>query len=127
VALALSALALQFVAQDGAPHVYAGLTRGGGAIAVQGTTALVSLAAFVALTRRYFRAARVLAVLQGAFIIAGWALAQYPYIVPEVLTIEAAAAPTVTLRLLIIALAAGTVVLVPSLWYLFKVFNSPDR
>ncbi len=123
IALALAALALQFLARDGAPHVYEGLTRGPLAIAVQVSTALVSLACFIALVRRRYRGARVLAVVQVAMIIWGWALAQHPYIVPETLTIDAAAAPTVTLRLLVIALSVGTVILVPSLWYLFRVFR----
>jgi cytochrome bd ubiquinol oxidase subunit II len=123
IVLALSALALQFLARDGAPYVYEGLTRGPLALAVQGTTALVSLLCFVALARRRYPAARILAVAQVSMIIWGWALAQHPFIVPESLTIEAAAAPTVTLRLLITALAVGTVILVPSLWYLFRVFR----
>lgn len=121
--LAAAAWALLLLAREGAPHVYAGLTRGPGAIAVQVTTALVSGLAFVALTRRRYRAARALAIGQAALIIWGWALAQFPYVIPEVLTIEAAAAPAVTLRLLVLALSAGTVILVPSLWYLFRLFS----
>jgi cytochrome d ubiquinol oxidase subunit II len=66
-------------------------------------------------------------VAQVALIIWGWAFAQRPYIVPETLTIEAAAAPTVTLRLLLIALCVGTVILVPSLWYLFRVFSGGEH
>jgi hypothetical protein len=39
-------------------------------------------------------------------------------------TIESAAAPLVTRRLLAIGIAGGAVVLVPSLWVLFRVFKS---
>jgi cytochrome d ubiquinol oxidase subunit II len=47
---------------------------------------------------------------------------------PPDLTIAAAAAPVVTLRLVAIVLAAGAVLLIPSLWYLFRVFKArPGR
>jgi len=68
--------------------------------------------------------ARVAAAAQVSIIVWGWAVAGYPYIVPRTLTIAAAAAPPVTLRLTLVALAAGVVVLVPSLAYLFRVFKS---
>ena len=55
----------------------------------------------------------------------GWALAQFPYIVPPELTIAEAAAPAITLKLAAAALALGAVVLLPSLAYLFKVFKNP--
>jgi cytochrome bd ubiquinol oxidase subunit II len=124
IALTLAALALQALARTEALHVYDGLTRGGLAIGVQVTTATSAMIAFVALWRRRYRIARGASVVQVALIIWGWAIAQFPFIVPTVLTIEAAAAPPVTLRLLLIALSAGTIVLVPSLWYLFRVFRS---
>jgi cytochrome d ubiquinol oxidase subunit II len=54
----------------------------------------------------------------------GWAWAQFPYIVPPTLTIGAAAAPPVTLRLVLIALGVGSLLLLPSLWYLFRVFKT---
>jgi cytochrome d ubiquinol oxidase subunit II len=51
-------------------------------------------------------------------------MAQYPLLVPPDLTIERAAAPDATLRLVLIALAAGGVVLLPCLWYLFRIFKA---
>jgi cytochrome d ubiquinol oxidase subunit II len=57
-------------------------------------------------------------------IIWGWGLAQYPYLLPPDLTYAAAAAPPITLKLVLGALAAGLLVLVPSLYYLFRVFKS---
>jgi cytochrome d ubiquinol oxidase subunit II len=53
----------------------------------------------------------------------GWAASQYPHVLPPDLTLAAAAAPDGVLRLLLAALAAGAVVLVPSLVYLFRVFK----
>jgi cytochrome d ubiquinol oxidase subunit II len=44
--------------------------------------------------------------------------------VPPDLTIAEAAAPPVTLRLVLIALALGAVVLLPSLAYRFRVFKA---
>jgi cytochrome bd ubiquinol oxidase subunit II len=53
----------------------------------------------------------------------GWAVAQYPYLVPPDLTV-AAAAPAATLRLVLQAMGLGAVVLLPSLVYLFRVFKT---
>ena len=55
--------------------------------------------------------ARVAAAGQVALILWGWALAQYPYVVPPTLTIAQAAAPAITLTLVLWALAAGALVL----------------
>ena len=69
---------------------------------------------------------RALAAAQVALILAGWGAAQYPYLVEPNITIQAAAAPPITLRLLLIALAAGAVVLFPSIYFLFRIFKGPD-
>jgi cytochrome d ubiquinol oxidase subunit II len=53
----------------------------------------------------------------------GWAVAQYPYLVSPTLTIADAAAPRVTLTLVLWALAAGALVLFPSLVYLWRIFK----
>ena len=50
-------------------------------------------------------------------------LAQYPHLVYPDLTIHNAAAPKITLELLLTALCAGALVLLPSLWYLFHLFK----
>jgi cytochrome d ubiquinol oxidase subunit II len=58
-------------------------------------------------------------------ILVGWAVAQYPYVlVPEV-TIEEAAVGRSTLVAMLVALGAGAVVLVPSLVYLYVLFQRP--
>jgi cytochrome d ubiquinol oxidase subunit II len=54
----------------------------------------------------------------------GWAMAQYPFLLPPTFTIGNSAAPEITLRLTLIGLAIGAVVLLPSLWYLFQIFKS---
>lgn len=89
--------------------------------AITGVLALTTIAALV--TRRY-KLARVAGAAQVSALMWGWALAQAPYLIPGVHTIESAAAPAITLRLVSIGLVGGACVLVPSLWYLFRVFKS---
>lgn len=69
------------------------------------------------LTRRY-EVARYTSAVAVAAIIAGWALAQNPTILPG-LTIQDAAAPQPTLIAVMIAVVAGGFVLLPSLALLF--------
>ena len=69
------------------------------------------------LTRRY-EVARYTSAVAVAAIIAGWALAQNPTILPG-LTIDDAAAPEPTLIAVMVAVVAGAFVLLPSLGLLF--------
>jgi cytochrome d ubiquinol oxidase subunit II len=121
------ALVTLLLAWREAPLVWHALVRGPRAIPLHLLTAVSATMAFWALWRRRFRLARVAAAAQVTFILWGWALAQYPYLIPPSLTIEDAAAPAVTLRLTLWALGVGTVVLLPSLWYLFHVFKRPQH
>jgi cytochrome bd ubiquinol oxidase subunit II len=66
-----------------------------------------------------FESARYTAALAVAAIIAGWALAQQPSLLPG-LTIKQAAAPHDTLVAVIVAVVAGGAILFPSLGLLFK-------
>jgi cytochrome d ubiquinol oxidase subunit II len=59
-----------------------------------------------------------------SLIVWGWACSQYPYLVPPDLMVANAAAPVATLRVILIALALGAALLVPSLHYLFRVFKA---
>ena len=56
-------------------------------------------------------------------ILLGWAFAQFPNVVEPDLTISSAAAPALTLELLLAALIAGAIVLFPSYYYLFRIFK----
>ena len=85
---------------------------------------VAALATFWALWQRRYRVARVAAAGQVTLILWGWGVAQYPYMLPPDLTIAGAAAPKITLELVLIALALGAVVLFPSLYYLFRVFKA---
>jgi cytochrome d ubiquinol oxidase subunit II len=94
----------------------------GRALAFQLATAAAALVALWALAARRWLTARAAAAAQVSLILWGWVLVQYPYIVPPSQTARAAAAPSGTLELLLGELAAGVVVLVPSLVYLYRTF-----
>jgi cytochrome d ubiquinol oxidase subunit II len=89
--------------------------------------AMSLLGAVAALARRYYAGARLAAALAVTLIVWGWGFAQYPYLLPPDLTIAAAAAPPVTLRLALIAVLVGAVLLFPSLYYLLRVFKVSRR
>jgi cytochrome bd ubiquinol oxidase subunit II len=109
---------------EAAPLLHRGLLRSVWAVPLHLATGLVAAGVFAALWIRRFRLARIGVGLQASLIVWGWAVAQYPYLVPPDLTIGSAAAPAVTLRLVLLALAAGAVVLLPSLLYLFRIFKA---
>ena len=116
-----AAIALM-LAQASAPRVAQGVIGSAWSWALHVCTATSAIGAIASLWTRRYRVARVAAGAQVSFILWGWALSQFPYIVPETLTIRAAAAPTITLELLLGGLAVGALVLIPSLRYLFKTF-----
>jgi cytochrome d ubiquinol oxidase subunit II len=124
VAVAVIASTDLMLARSGAPLVWSALTEGSFATILRFAAAASALAAMFSLWRRQYGAARMAAIIEVSLIIWGWALGQFPLLVPPDITIENAAAPTATLRLLAIALAAGFALLTPSLRYLFKVFKS---
>lgn len=109
-------------ARQGAPEMFHGLTRWWAPMLFVATS-LSALGALGALWRRHFAAARVAAGGQVTLILVGWSLAQYPNIVTPDVTVANACAPEATLRLLILALAAGALVLLPSLTFLFRLFK----
>ncbi len=122
LALGPIALAVFLTSKTGAPSMYAGLTRWWAPLLLVWTS-LFALAALVALWLRRFSAARIAAISQVTIILVGWSLAQYPCLVTPDVTVLNAAAPGVTLRLLVLALGTGAVVLLPSLLFLFRIFK----
>jgi cytochrome d ubiquinol oxidase subunit II len=111
----------------GAPLMGRGLTTARWAPALHLATGVAAVTAIWALWSRRFPLARVAAAAQVSLILWGWALAQYPYLIPPDLTIRAAAAPRITLVLSLWILGAGALVLFPSLIYLFRVFKPAPR
>lgn len=108
-----------------APEMYDGLTHWWAPLLLAGTS-LMSIAALVALWRRWFALARIAAIGEVTFILVGWCLAQYPNLVTPDVTVDNAHAPEVTLRLLVLALGAGAIVLLPSLAFLFHIFKGKE-
>jgi len=116
VALALSG--------DVAPSVASGLLGAPWASALHLLGATGAAVAVAALWRRRWVIARIAAASEVSLILWGWALGQYPYILPPDFTVDGAAAPTFTLQLVLGALFLGGAVLFPSLYYLFRVFKA---
>jgi cytochrome bd ubiquinol oxidase subunit II len=106
-----------------APALGRGLTTGPVALSVHAATAFCAVATIIALLRRRFAIARATAAAQASFIVWGWAWSQFPYLLPPRALISTAAAPPITLKLTLGTLAAGTVILLPSFLYLFRVFK----
>ncbi|XXF77622.1 cytochrome d ubiquinol oxidase subunit II [Myxococcaceae bacterium GXIMD 01537] len=111
------------LAREGAPRVWEGLIHSPFALALHGATALSALAAFGLLWTRRFQAARVAAALQVGFIVLGWAVSQYPYLVVPDVTLAAASASPGVQRLLVGAAGLGLVLVVPSIVLLLRVFQ----
>ena len=77
------------------------------------------IAVLVLLRRGATRGARPLAVGAVAAVIWGWAIAQYPYLLPQKLTISQAAAPSETLTSVLIVFGIAVVLVLPSIGLLF--------
>ena len=127
IAVGIAALAAFVLAGDGAPRVREALAARRWSWPFHALTGAAAVTALVALYRRHFRLARAAAAAQTVLILLGWALAQYPYLVVPDITLASAAASPRTQRLLLIVLAAGVPVLVPSLLLLFRVFKRPTE
>ena len=110
----------------GAPVMFHELTNWWAPLLL-GWTALSAITATLALWFRKFYLARIAAVAEVTFILVGWGLAQFPHLVTPDVTIQNAAAPESTLKLLLLALGAGAVVLLPSLFYLFQIFKRQEQ
>jgi len=119
--------ALGLVLSHQAPLVRTALLEGPWALALHLCTGVAAVTAFAALWARAYRVARAAAAAQVSLILWGWGLGQLPYILPPDLTIAAAAAPDVTLGLVLGALGLGAVVLFPSLYYLFRIFKGREQ
>ncbi|MBS1910798.1 MAG: cytochrome d ubiquinol oxidase subunit II [Bacteroidetes bacterium] len=123
IMLAPAALLVFLLARYEAPALHAA-TLFWWAAPLFGLTSISALIALAALFGRRFAVARAAAIVQVTLVILGWALAQYPDLVPGSLSFHEAAAPANVLWILIACLGGGAVLLIPSLYYLFKVFKA---
>ena len=117
VAGALAVAGLAVVHED-ARSIWDGLTSGSGLSAVI-VSGLAGLGTVLLVLQRRYELARVSAALAVVAIVAGWGLAQRPELLPG-LTIQEAAAGHSVLVSVVVALAIGAVILVPSLGLLFS-------
>lgn len=117
VVVGVIAFAGIFVLHRDAKYLFDGLTsRGLPLVIVSGICGLGSL---FLLVRGHARGARVLAVGAVATVIWGWGVAQWPYILPESLKVEQAAAPSGTLSAVLVVFVLAAVLILPSLGLLY--------
>jgi cytochrome d ubiquinol oxidase subunit II len=117
VAGAVAAAGLVVLRADARP-LFDGLVTGNGLPALI-VSALAGVATLALVWGRRFEPARYSAALAVAAIVAGWALAQSPRILPG-LTVRQAAASHDTLVAVMVAVVAGGALLAPSLGTLFR-------
>jgi cytochrome d ubiquinol oxidase subunit II len=118
-AVITGALAIAGIAElhADARHVFDGLT--GDALPLMILSLLCGSATLLLLYRGAARGPRPLAVGAVVAVVAGWGVAQRPYLLPEVLTIQAGAAPGATLTTLLIVFGAAVVLVLPAIAMLF--------
>jgi cytochrome d ubiquinol oxidase subunit II len=126
---AIAFVALIVVRSDAEP-LWDGLTTWPGVAAVV-VSALAGAGAFGLVAMRRFAPARMVSAVAVAAVVAGWALAQRPELLPG-LTISQAAAGRATLVATLVGLAVGSLILLPSLGILFRMvlqgtFSAPQH
>ena len=118
-ALVTGAVSLAGIAilHSDAPRLFSGLTgRGLPLIILSG---LAGLACVLFLHRLPPRTLQLLAVTAAATVVAGWGVAQYPFLLGTHTSIAEAAAPDATLLALVVIAAGALVLVVPSVALLF--------
>jgi cytochrome d ubiquinol oxidase subunit II len=115
-ALAIGGLA---VVESDAPELYDGLTSGVG-LAMVVVSALVGIATIGLIWTSRFELARYTSAVAVGAVVVGWVMAQRPDFLPGELSFQDAAAGDATLIATLIALALALAIIVPSLWWLFK-------
>jgi cytochrome d ubiquinol oxidase subunit II len=115
------------LAEEGAPRLHATLIGSRGSSLFQLVCALTAGGLTLALLFRRYRTARIAAGALTALVVGGFLNAQRPYILFPDFPIEKAASPPVVLRAVLITLGAGALLLLPALYYLFRVFKADRR
>ncbi|MEM7306720.1 MAG: cytochrome d ubiquinol oxidase subunit II [Planctomycetota bacterium] len=117
----LAAVGLVFLALE-APELWSGLAAGWLLIAASAVSGGASL---WALARSRFTAASLAAAGAVVAVMAGWMLAQYPYLLPPAIEVETAKGPEPVLWGAVIAASLGAALLLPALALLFRLFKAP--
>jgi cytochrome bd ubiquinol oxidase subunit II len=112
-----------------APRLFDGLTDR--ALPLVIASAVAGVASLLLVLRRRYLLVRVTSALAVTTVLWGWALAQYPYLLPPPattdVTIAAGAANPAVLSATLIALGVGAALLLPALLWLFLLFQRRDR
>jgi cytochrome d ubiquinol oxidase subunit II len=87
----------------------------GRAVPVLVLSALGGIGAIVMLFRHHAVAARAFAIIAVGSVVVGWGVGQYPYLLPETLTIEDAASPSATLWALVVVVVLAVLFIAPAL------------
>ncbi len=95
------------------------------AIALVFLSGAAGIAAFILLFASRFVLARFAAAVAVTAVVWAWAVAQYPHLLDPGLTISSAAATSSVLTATFASLVIGAVIVVPSLVWLYILFQSP--
>jgi cytochrome bd ubiquinol oxidase subunit II len=120
-ALALAGIA---VLRADAPALFHGLTHRGLPLVV--ASAVAGVGSLVLLARRWYRTVRVSAAAAVASVLWGWAVAQYPLMLPPGTRYDEVAATRPVLVATLVATAVGAVLLLPSLLWLLMLFGRAE-
>jgi cytochrome d ubiquinol oxidase subunit II len=120
---AVAASGLLWLHRD-ASSLYHGLLHRGLSLVI--LSALAGTAALTLIYRRSFVLSRIAAALAVTAVLWAWAVAQYPTLLQPNLTITGAAANHTVLVAMLVCLAAGAVLLIPSLIWLYAVAETSD-
>jgi cytochrome d ubiquinol oxidase subunit II len=113
----LVALAGILVLSDDATYLYDGLTSR--ALPLVIVSAVCGVGALVLLGRRTRIGARLAGVAAVASLLVAWGVAQWDYLLPESLTVSAAAAPSGTIAAVLVATGLAVVLVVPGFGLLY--------
>jgi cytochrome d ubiquinol oxidase subunit II len=89
-------------------------------------SAVAGVAALLLIYRRHYSIARLAAVVAVAAVVLGWGVGQYPWMLVDQATINAAAGAHSTLVGLLIVVALAGIVVLPPLAYLFRLTQSEE-
>ncbi|MGH3784760.1 MAG: cytochrome d ubiquinol oxidase subunit II [Pseudonocardiaceae bacterium] len=121
IVLGVVALGGIVVLHADAPRLFDGLTHR--ALPLVIVSAGAGVASLLLVLRRRYLLVRVTAALAVTAVLWGWALAQYPYLLQPDITITASASTPAVLSATLISLAVGAALLIPSLLWLFLLFQ----
>jgi cytochrome bd ubiquinol oxidase subunit II len=118
------ALWVLFAASFQAPIIWQQFVESPWMWPLQGLTALAATFVIVSLWNRRFRLARIAVIVQVICVVCGFGVGMRGYIVYPDVTLDDSIMSSHVAQALQIALPIGMALILPSLWYLFRVFKS---